>query len=176
LVFVHVDDIIARQSVLRTEMIDNISMDTVKSVLHSPHPQVSVSVNQKLGYRDRGTLEILCGEGLQSAIAESLEPEVPSCGRYSDPQRAIGISNETSNSHLAGICFQSLELVHFRNSSLPMNQSCVASDPKPTSSIGKKGSRYLNRESIRFAKAPYFSICRMTKWSLGTWKAQANPD
>src|SRR5262249_50022121 len=93
LVFVHVDDIIARQSVLRTEMIDNISMDTVKSVLHSPHPQVSVSVNQKLGYRDRGTLEILCGEGLQSAIAESLEPEVPSCGRYSDPQRAIGISN-----------------------------------------------------------------------------------
>src|SRR5262245_48339360 len=57
-----------------------------------------------------------------------------------------------------------------------MNQSCVASDPKPTGSIGKNGSRYLNRESIRFAKAPYVSICGMTKWSRVSGNAQSNPD
>src|SRR5262245_48868719 len=40
LVFVQIADSIARQAVLRTEMIDDITMDTVKTAAQSPHPQV----------------------------------------------------------------------------------------------------------------------------------------
>jgi hypothetical protein len=55
-------------------MIDNVCVDSIKTVLASRHPQVSVSVLKKCDYRDLGAIEIRCGEWFESAIAESLEP------------------------------------------------------------------------------------------------------
>jgi hypothetical protein len=83
-------------------------MDTVKTAILRRHPQVSVSVQEKGTYRDFRIVEIRCGEGLKSAIAEALEAQASSRCRNPNSKRAIGILYQTHNTgekhyHLSGI-------------------------------------------------------------------------